>query len=538
MPEYCNTTPDDWDVRKQPPYHQGIASQVSEKRYSSQLPISPCSLSYPPLQSYQQDVTSEIPVHYSQFADQRPATQYSNQAYNQYKELVERVKMENKPNIPIRVTTHNVSNQAPVKTKQEVKEERMKYVVRGSSGLKNIGNTCYMNATLQCLSALSLFSSYIRKDQYMPRLARNEENRIAEKKRKEDNIADNEPVRFSRKEKNEACQNTIVCQLARVLRAMWDGNCTVAPHSFKKLVSKLCPIFEGYTQNDSQELLNFVLDRIHEETKTEVNVEFTEVPSNVKQLINFKYKCTSELNQKSTSLERKQQISDSYKKYLYDHPIEDTILRAYVYWKKYIQKSHSVITELFTGLYYSRVICDECNTQSASFEPFSMMSIPTSDHGSTTLNNCLAEFSKEERLLDNNQYKCKHCSKKTNGRKQMFIWEEPEILIIQLKRFKNNGRFMQKTSSNVEFPLTGLSIDGNFSNIHNKTNVKYDLFGVVKHTGSCSGGHYIAYTKNSINNMWYEFDDDDIIHVPDDELEQEIITKDAYILFYVKQKNE
>jgi len=34
---------------------------------------------------------------------------------------------------------------------------------------------------------------------------------------------------------------------------------------------------------------------------------------------------------------------------------------------------------------------------------------------------------------------------------------------------------------------------------------KYNLFGVVLHTGNLSGGHYTALAKNK--NHWYEFND-------------------------------
>ena len=36
----------------------------------------------------------------------------------------------------------------------------------GVSGLANIGNTCYMNATLQCLFATDIFNYYLKKGKF------------------------------------------------------------------------------------------------------------------------------------------------------------------------------------------------------------------------------------------------------------------------------------------------------------------------------------------------------------------------------------
>ena len=44
-----------------------------------------------------------------------------------------------------------------------------------------------------------------------------------------------------------------------------DGD-VVAPRAFKRLIGDICPQFQGYNQHDSQELLNFLLDGLHEDT--------------------------------------------------------------------------------------------------------------------------------------------------------------------------------------------------------------------------------------------------------------------------------
>jgi ubiquitin C-terminal hydrolase len=61
------------------------------------------------------------------------------------------------------------------------------------------------------------------------------------------------------------------------------------------------------------------------------------------------------------------------------------------------------------------------------------------------------------------------------------------------------------------------------------------LYGVVKQMGSLNGGHYIACCKNPINDKWYEFDDSHVTGIPTAKVENEVISRSAYMLFYKKQ---
>ena len=73
------------------------------------------------------------------------------------------------------------------------------------------------------------------------------------------------------------------------------------------------------------------------------------------------------------------------------------------------------------------------------------------------------------------------------------------------------------------------------SDIHEINNTVYDLHAISDHHGSLQSGHYIAYCKNGINQNWYGFNDERVFYVPDEDLEKEIITRDSYILFYVRR---
>ena len=62
-----------------------------------------------------------------------------------------------------------------------------------------------------------------------------------------------------------------------------------------------------------------------------------------------------------------------------------------------------------------------------------------------------------------------------------------------------------------------------------KDNVKYDLFAVNQHYGSCYSGHYTAICKNF--DYWYEYNDSFVKRIN----EKNVVTDNAYILFYKKK---
>jgi len=114
--------------------------------------------------------------------------------------------------------------------------------------------------------------------------------------------------------------------------------------------------------------------------------------------------------------------------------------------------------------------------------------------------------------------------------------------VIQLKRFKSESYGLSKTSSRVIFPIENLDMAPYISEL-NQLNLKdttYNLCAISDHRGaSIEYGHYVAYCKNGINNLWYEFNDEDVIHIPKEDLEKELITKkNAYLLFYTRKFNK
>ena len=54
---------------------------------------------------------------------------------------------------------------------------------------------------------------------------------------------------------------------------------------------------------------------------------------------------------------------------------------------------------------------------------------------------------------------------------------------------------------------------------------------VISHHGNLTSGHYVAMSKNNLDNNWYEFDDDVIKVVQD----HDVVTDSGYLLFYQRK---
>lgn len=154
-----------------------------------------------------------------------------------------------------------------------------------------------------------------------------------------------------------------------------------------------------------------------------------------------------------------------------------------------------------------------------------------------TLYDCLNLFRTEERLEKDNAWYCSKCNKHQEATKKMEIYKAPNILIIQLKRFRirTNSTIMGiirngKNESIVSYPLEGLEFKDFI--VGEDKDAVYDLFAISQHFGSLSSGHYTALCRN--RKKWYEFDDESVNLVD----EKNVVCSSAYLLFYRKrQKN-
>ncbi|CAF4476053.1 unnamed protein product, partial [Rotaria socialis] len=124
---------------------------------------------------------------------------------------------------------------------------------------------------------------------------------------------------------------------------------------------------------------------------------------------------------------------------------------------------------------------------------------------------------------------------KTTATKQLELYKLPPIIVIQFKRFSHENGLHQKIETFVKYPIKELNLNA-FSTADQQEAI-YDLIATSNHIGSIYGGHYIAYAMHRMSNKskWYRFDDSCVTRVKSEDLEQDIVSQDAYLLFYIKR---
>jgi ubiquitin carboxyl-terminal hydrolase 36/42 len=176
---------------------------------------------------------------------------------------------------------------------------------------------------------------------------------------------------------------------------------------------------------------------------------------------------------------------------------------------------------IFGGLIKNTIKCLTCGCESHKFEDFVGLSIDVAQ--SSLLKNSLHQYFKVELLEGENKYHCDACKALSNACKEVFILQEPEILIIHLKRFCPYS--CGKLNHHVEFEqqITISKNDG--------LDVEYQLHAIIVHVGASQlYGHYVAYVKN-LDGKWFKCNDKVI-----SEVDIEAVLKSyAYIIFYCKK---
>ncbi|KAH8258090.1 hypothetical protein KR038_005666 [Drosophila bunnanda] len=207
----------------------------------------------------------------------------------------------------------------------------------GVMGLKNHGNTCFMNAVLQCLSHTDILAEYFVLDQYKADLKRR--NKINSRK-------------FGTK-------GELTEQLANVLKALWTcKNESDHSTSFKAVVDRYGTQFRSSTQHDAQEFLFWLLDKVHEDLNTASKRRYKSlkvgtIPSWIpRSRLTHSLPCSAQ---------------NSYGR-------SDEVIAAETL-ANHIRCNNSFVQAVFQAQFRSSLTCPRCEKQSNTFDPFHCISV-------------------------------------------------------------------------------------------------------------------------------------------------------------------
>ncbi|XP_071795959.1 ubiquitin carboxyl-terminal hydrolase 44-B-like [Asterias amurensis] len=415
----------------------------------------------------------------------------------------------------------------------------------GVTGLRNLGNTCYMNSILQVLGHLHQFRecflhlelnlppresshSHVvgtrRQTEYMrqttiecleevqkPKGGVKSKGRILRQPGPSSgglSGGSDEAVDPSKyKDPRTVRNNFPLCHELHVLyRVMWSGKwAIVSPHAILSSVWRLIPSFRGYSQQDAQEFLCEFLDKVHSELQCVASAPLVRMTSGA------------------------------------------------------LVPTKDIVTESFEGAIVSQVTCLNCLNKSNTFEPLGDLSLEFPERyqfsewrtslseASCPLTEMLAKFTERENL--GKVYACERCNSRrrnasvkpeirTEATKRLLLTKLPQVLRLHLKRFRWCGRnHREKINVHVDFdeelnmrPYCFVAKEDE-RRLTNEDFI-YDLTTVVIHHGRGFGsGHYTAYCWNTEGGFW--------VHCNDSRLElcavDDVTKCQAYILFYSKR---
>ena len=318
-------------------------------------------------------------------------------------------------------------------------------------GLNNVGSTCFMNATLQCLIHIPELSLYFLNEYPKDKNILKSKNYYI---RTRGNLSD----------AYYDVVNGVNLKSKEITTYSYYNS--FSPKYFKQVLGKYNLQFSRYEANDSKDLILYLLQTFHEELNYFGDKT---VPNNFRPPNNtLRFETCNYFN------------------------------------ITYNSTNFSKISILFYGTYENIITCCECNTNFFSYQKFEYISFSTFKYRYNTFDimRGFEDFESKQKLIGDNKYFCNKCQRLVNAEIFSKILDLPKYLILNIDYGKNKINDVRDLRFDFEIDLKP------FLSYYNGQLTKYKLVAVCTHMGySGASGHYIAYCLNKSNGNWYNFND-------------------------------
>ncbi|CDW54707.1 UCH domain containing protein [Trichuris trichiura] len=309
---------------------------------------------------------------------------------------------------------------------------------RGLCGLNNLGNTCFMNSALQCLSNVPPLTKYFLSGKY------------------KDEINNVNPLGMG---------GELAVAYADVIRNLWSGKAaSFVPTKFKRILFQC-------TQ-DAQELMAFLLDGLHEDLNRIKRKPYVEA----KEMENEADEILAENAWRYYKMRNDSIITD-----LFNGLLKSTVI---------CPECHKVSITFDPFGVLSLPLPEKPDRQ------IPVLFVPLDpNHASDSVSRGALSLSNGLSYCPFDRY-CPRCKKHQQATKKFDLWSLPEVLVIHLKRFSSCRNYRSKIETLISFPISVPYWFPSRNMVMSKwvinpksASFTYNLVSVCNHDGGLGAGH-------------------------------------------------
>jgi ubiquitin carboxyl-terminal hydrolase 3 len=260
------------------------------------------------------------------------------------------------------------------------------------TGLLNLGNTCFMNAVMQSLSHTDALREFVNVDQGKTLVSLEPSSPRSTRRTVSPTFVPKEGV---------SLWNDFYALIREML---YTTDIVINPGVFLQSLWTVVPMFKGYQQQDAQEFLRYLLERLHGELDPRNDVGSV-IHSMFMGKLQSRVMCLSCKN---------------------------------------VSKKEDAFMDL--SLAIPDVFANRRNKVEELQNP-------------CTLSNCLDDFFGTETLDEREKYLCTACKDMERVSKQFTITKLPNVLCLHIKRFKYSRSLRTKIDTYVAFPVLELDME-------------------------------------------------------------------------------